>query len=160
MVARAVEKVGQGWMPPHEGGELSTRLSDDMPPLTTGIVDMYLTAYAWLWERETPPEEARRVTDAVTGDAMTAWTRMDFRIRNGVLAVCALWEEIRERLPEDQADIRELLGARSAPGVYPELETPPPQPEAAGVELKKELITTDDVVMGALQTQFKTGPGF
>jgi hypothetical protein len=162
MVAGAIERVREGWMPPRSGGDLSTKLSDDMPPLTTGIVEMYLAAYAWLWERDTPAEEARRVTDVIRNDAMIAWTRMDFTIRNGVLAVCALWADIQQRSAEDREAIRELLGARATPGVYAELERPaaPAQPAATGVEVKKELITTNDIVMGALQTQFKTGPGF
>jgi hypothetical protein len=160
MLGRGVERVRQGWMPPRSGGELSTRISDDMPPLTTGIVELYLAAYAWLWERKTPPDEARWVTEVIRSDAMTAWTRMDYRVRHGVLVVCALWEEIQQRPPDEQDAIRELLGSTAKPGEYPELSPPPVPAETAGPSLgiKKELITTDDVVMGALNTQFRTGP--
>lgn len=161
MLAGAVQKVRQGWMPPREGGELSTRISDAMPPLTTGDVDLYLAAYAWLWDRETPPEERARVTRTIEADAMTAWTRMDYRIRHGVLAVCALWTEIQTRTPEDGEAIRDLMGPGPPPGVYPELQPPSVEPEGSpGIEVEKKLVTTHDVVMGALRTQFETGPGF
>ena len=147
-------------MPPRSGGELSTRVSDDMPPLTTGIVELYLAAYAWLWQRQTPPEEAQRVTDAIATDAATAWSRNDLRIRNGVLVVCAFWEEIQQQAPEDQDAIRQLLANTPPPGEYPELNPPPvpAEPAAPDVSFKKELVTTDDVIARTLDTQAKLGP--
>jgi hypothetical protein len=161
MIAGAAERVRKGWMPPRSGSPLSTQISDDMPALTTGIVRMYLDFYSWLWTRETPPKEASQVIDRITTDSLTAFARMDYAIRHGVLARCALWTEIQERPQEDQVAIREFLGQGIAPGSYPELEasetrteTQPDSSEGAGTPDAMR----DWVVRETLRVQRQTGP--
>jgi hypothetical protein len=161
MIKRAADRVRQGWMPPRSGSPLSTQISDAMPSLTTGIVSMYLDFYSWLWKRETPPEEASRVEEQITTDSFTAWARMDYTIRHGVLARCALWTEIMERPQEDQDAIREFLRQGIAPGSYPELEASEKgaetQPESVQ-EAGKPDAMRDWLIRETLRVQRQTGP--
>lgn len=159
MITRAAERVRQGWMPPRSGSPLSTQISDAMPSLTTGIVRMYLDFYSWLWMRETPPEEASQVMDKITTDSFTAWARMDYTIRHGVLARCALWTEVMEHPEEDQDAIREFLRQGITPGSYPELEASKKradtQPESAD---ERPDPMRDWVIEETLRVQRQTGP--
>lgn len=159
MIKRAAERVRQGWMPPRSGSPLSTQISDAMPSLTTGIVSMYLDFYSWLWIRETPPEEASQVMDKITTDSFTAWARMDYTIRHGVLARCALWTEIQERPQEDQDAIREFLGQGIAPGSYPELEASKKRAETQPESADEGSDPMQDwVIQETLRVQRQTGP--
>lgn len=154
LIARASERVRAGWKPVPPGSYLSTLVTDDQPPLTTGAVDMYLAFYAWLWERETPAEEAARVTEKLVQDSQTAWVRMDWSVRDAVLSTCALFDEIRQRPEGEREEIRSYLQKAVDVGSYPELEArSEPGPSSAGSveELREQSARTHNQVMDALR---------
>lgn len=151
MMARAQEQVRAGWMP-SRGDYLSTLVTEDKPPLTTTAVEMYVGFYAWLWRREPPPEEVSAVRSRLQTDSYTAFARMDFSIRDAVLARCALWTQIQERSEEEQEAIRSFLVEGTDPGTYPETEGRPGEPEAGTLdEARKQAAATHDQVMDTLQ---------
>jgi hypothetical protein len=155
MIERASQRVRAGWKPTPRGAYLSTLVSDAQPPLTTGAVKMYLDFYTWLWGEERPVEEARQVEKRLTQDSQTAWVRMDWSIRDAVLATCALWDEIRQRPEEEQEEIRLFLQKEIEPGSYPELEgRPSPEAPAAGdmAEYMRLQAERHRTVMNVLQT--------
>lgn len=155
MIARAAQRVRAGWKPTPRGDYLSTLVSEDQPPLTTGAVEMYLGFYAWLRGEELPDEEIRQVTQRLEQDSQTAWVRMDWSVRNAVLVTCALWDEIRERPEDEQEAIRLFLNEEIEPGSYPELE-PGTEPGAVAPGGVEEYLNADaarhKTIMQVLQT--------
>lgn len=122
MIGTALKQVRAGWKPTPKGSYLSTLVAENQPPLTTGAVDMYLGFYGWLWDRELPADEVKRMNQRLTQDSETAWARMDWSVRDAVLATCALWDQIRQRPEQEQEEIRSFLQQEIEPGSYPELE--------------------------------------
>lgn len=158
ITSAAEERLRAGWMPSPKGTYLSTLVTTDQPPLTTGAVDMYLNFYAWLWGREAPPEEVERVMKRLREDSYTAWARMDFSLRDAVLATCALWAEILEQPEERQEAIRSFLQRGTKPGSYPEVEArsePETTTDGNVDEFRKQDAERHRTVMQVLQT----GPG-
>lgn len=124
MIAAAGEEVRAGWMPKPKGAYLSTLVTEDKPPLTTTAVASYLHFYSWLWSRPTPPDEAARIEEQLREDSQTAFARMDWGIRDAVLTVCLLAEQMMA-LPGGEVDaVRRILLDAIHPGTYPELEGP------------------------------------
>lgn len=152
MVAAAEERLRSGWRP--GGSFLSTLVASDQPPLTSGAVDMYLEFYAWLWGREVPADDDKQVRERLTQDSYTAWSRMDYSIRDAVLATCALWAEIAERPEPEQDEIRTFLQRGMKPGSYPEVQrrSEPADATAVGVDdYRKVMARRHNAVMAALQ---------
>ncbi|MFN2590618.1 MAG: hypothetical protein ABR518_07590, partial [Actinomycetota bacterium] len=116
MVEQAVERVQRNWTPP--GRTLNVLTAGDIRPLTTGALEMYLSFYAWLWRRDPPEDERKDVGRRLTNVATDA----DWGLRDAVLRVCALWDQVRARSPEDQETLRDLLSAAATVGSYPELQ--------------------------------------
>jgi hypothetical protein len=140
MVSRAAERVRAGWEPTPKGSYLSTLVSDDHPPLTTGAVDMYLGFYTWLWGTDPPVDEANWVKARLIQDSQTAWVRMDWSVRDAVLSTCVLWDQIRERPEDEQEAIRSFLQEQIKPGSYPELAgRPRAEPATAGNDVENQM---------------------
>jgi hypothetical protein len=155
MIKGAAERVRAGWKPTPKGAYLSTLVTEDQPPLTTGAVDMYLGFYTWLWGNEPPAEQAQRLRERLTRDSQTAWARMDWSIRDAVLVTCALWDQIRERPAVEQEAIRSFLQRRIEPGSYPEVDSraEPGVTTPSNVEDYMKLqAARHDTVMQVLQT--------
>jgi hypothetical protein len=158
MIARAAEQVRAGWKPTPTGSYLSTLVTEDQPPLTTGAVDMYLAFYAWLRGEEPPADEANQVRERLTRDSQTAWVRMDWSVRDAVLSTCALWDQIRERPDEEQETIRSFLREQIEPGSYPELEARPKPGVATAVENVEDYMNTEAARHRTIMQVLRTWP--
>jgi hypothetical protein len=112
---KARERVERNWTPP--GRTLNVLIAGDIRPLTTGHWTATSITTAGCG-RATPEDERKEVERRLTNVAREA----DWSLRDAVLTVCALAEEIQARSAEDWVALREILRRGTQPGVYPELE--------------------------------------
>jgi hypothetical protein len=119
------------WQVPPGDARLAEHLFADEPPLTSGLLQGYLTTCSWIWQRPITPDEQQRAAAALIGLWMDRGLDQDYAELLDVLSVVALSAHLPSLPPATLDQLRQELLQSVPDGQFPGVDVPVPGAEAA-----------------------------
>jgi len=131
------------WQVPPGDARLAEYLFAPEPPLTNGLVGMYLSTCSWIWARPITQDETQRVVTTLVELWARHGTAIEFEPLLDVLSFVALSDQILPLPPEKVERMRVELLVSVPDGRFPGVDVPVPGAEsAAAVEQAKIPVST------------------